>query len=106
MRAGDSFLQEVLACCPGMPVGKLLIQRDEASADKHPVLFYRKLPPVLLVDPMLATGGSANLAIQTMLDAGVKEERIVFASAISCREGIAAVRAAHPGVTLVTGVVD
>jgi uracil phosphoribosyltransferase len=48
-----------------------LIQRDEASADKHPVLFYSKLPPqiatfqnVLIVDPMLATAGSVLLAIK------------------------------------------
>lgn len=51
--------------------GKILIQRDESSEDKHPVMFYSKLPPhvesfdrVLLVDPMLATGGSVMMAIK------------------------------------------
>jgi uracil phosphoribosyltransferase len=54
-----------------MPPGKILIQRDESSEDKHPVMYYSKLPPkveefdrVLLVDPMLATGGSVNMAIK------------------------------------------
>ena len=50
---------------PGIPVGKILIQRDETSKEKLPILFYEKYPPnihekeILLCDPMLATGGSA-----------------------------------------------
>jgi uracil phosphoribosyltransferase len=55
----------------GCFAGKVLIQRDEKSEDKHPIMYYSKLPPnvekldnVLLVDPMLATGGSVNMAIK------------------------------------------
>lgn len=58
----------------GNPPGKILIQRDESSEDKHPVMYYSKLPPkveeferVLLVDPMLATGGSVNMAIKVRI---------------------------------------
>lgn len=54
--------------------GKILIQRDEESEDKHPVMYYSKLPPgigefesVLLVDPMLGTGGSAKMAIKVSM---------------------------------------
>ncbi|GMF17024.1 unnamed protein product [Phytophthora fragariaefolia] len=71
IRAGDSLLQSIIECDPTVSVGKILIQRDEKSEDKHPVMFYSKLPPnvhaldnVLLVDPMLATGGSVNMAIK------------------------------------------
>ena len=55
---------------PGVSVGKILIQRDESKADKPAVLYYKKLPPnitesfVMLVDPMLATAGSALRAIR------------------------------------------
>ncbi|RLN65149.1 hypothetical protein BBJ28_00026115, partial [Nothophytophthora sp. Chile5] len=74
IRAGDSLLQSLIACDPTVAVGKILIQRDENSADKHPIMFYSKLPPkvetfenVLLVDPMLATGGSVNMAIKVRI---------------------------------------
>ncbi|KAF0746100.1 hypothetical protein AaE_008263 [Aphanomyces astaci] len=86
IRAGDALLDAVLHCVPSIAVGtsltrhlflayhiegKILIQRNENTIEKSPILFYSKLPPriagygrVLLVDPMLATGGSAKLAIQ------------------------------------------
>lgn len=73
IRAGDALLSAVLECEPGLPVGKILIQRNEDSVRKEPVMYYSKLPrnikqsSVLLVDPMLATGGSLNLAIQVIL---------------------------------------
>ena len=59
VRAGDSLLEAVRECLPGVSVGKILIQRNEQSKDKHPELFYKKLPPgiaekiVLLCDPMV-----------------------------------------------------
>lgn len=71
---------------------QILIQRDEESPDKHPVLFYKKLPrnigdmQVLLCDPMLATGGSALMAIRTLAESGVKVSRIVFVTVLVCPE--------------------
>lgn len=59
VRAGDSLLEAVRESLPGVSVGKILIQRMEETEDKHPKLFYRKLPPdiakkiVLLCDPMV-----------------------------------------------------
>jgi len=47
VRAGDSLLEAVRACEPGMPVGKILIQRDESTPEKLPKLFYCKLPPTV-----------------------------------------------------------
>ncbi|RLN90071.1 hypothetical protein BBJ28_00010233 [Nothophytophthora sp. Chile5] len=71
IRAGDSLLHAVISCDQTVAVGKILIQRDESSADKHPVMYYSKLPPkiemfenVVVVDPMLGTGGSVKMAIK------------------------------------------
>ncbi|CAN0265631.1 unnamed protein product, partial [Ectocarpus fasciculatus] len=85
---------------------------DEESKDKHPVLFYKKLPSkiakmqVLLCDPMLATGGSALMAIRCLVEAGVREAAIVFITVVVCPEGLGAVRAEFPEVTIVTGAMD
>lgn len=70
IRAGDSMIGEVMDLLPGITIGKVLIQRDEATEDKRPILFYCKLPEdikkkqrVFILDPMLATGGSVILCI-------------------------------------------
>ncbi|GLE05134.1 hypothetical protein PINS_up014122 [Pythium insidiosum] len=102
-----------MKCEPKVSVGKILIQRDESSHDKHPMLFYSKLPPkiatyenVMVVDPMLATAGSVLLAIKTLIEAGVEEHKIVFVNVISCPEGINTLLGAHPKVRVVTAAVD
>jgi uracil phosphoribosyltransferase len=91
-------------------IGKILIQRDEETA--KPKLYYSRLPPdikdryCLLLDPMLATGGSANKAIEVLIDHGVHEERILFVNLICAPEGIDCVLKAHPKVKIVTAAVD
>ena len=91
IRAGDSMNAEVMNHLPGITIGKVLIQRDEQSEDKHPVLYYSKLPEnlknkqrVFILDPMLATGGSVNLCIHKIKEAGVSEDQITFINLISC----------------------
>ncbi len=113
IRAGDALLQAVLACEPGLAVGKILIQRDETSREKTPTLYYAKLPPnlihrdvVVIVDPMLATGGSAIMAIETLLEAGVSSDKIVFLNIITCPEGLSAVLARFPNLQIITAVID
>ncbi|CAO3573815.1 unnamed protein product [Mortierella alpina] len=96
--------------CRSVRIGKILIQRDEETA--LPKLYYAKFPPdiasryCLLLDPMLATGGSAIKAIETLIDYGVAEERILFLNLISCPEGIAAVVAKFPTMKIVTAEID
>jgi uracil phosphoribosyltransferase len=70
IRAGDSMIAEVMNLLPGITIGKVLIQRNEESEDKHPVMYYAKLPEdllkkqrVFILDPMLATGGSVIMCI-------------------------------------------
>jgi len=112
VRAGDSLLESVRACCPDVSVGKILIQRDESTAEKLPKLFYCKLPPkvatmrVLLTDPMLATGGSSKMAVKSLLDRGVLEENIIFLNVIACPEGLKAFHDAYPRIKIVTACID
>jgi uracil phosphoribosyltransferase len=109
-RAGESMEAELRAVCPQIRIGKILIQRDKVT--KLPHLYYSALPKdiadrhVLLLDPMLATGGTALAAIRVLLDSGVPEENIVFVNLISVPEGIAAVHDRHPAVRMVTSAID
>ncbi|KAL3895981.1 MAG: hypothetical protein SGCHY_004369 [Lobulomycetales sp.] len=110
MRAGEAMEQALRECCRSCRIGKILIQRDEQTA--LPRLFYEKLPLdiasryCLLLDPMLATGGSAIKAIAVLISHGVPEERILFVNLISCPEGIHAVTTAHPKIKIITASVD
>ncbi|OQS02792.1 uracil phosphoribosyltransferase [Thraustotheca clavata] len=113
VRAGDALLEQVLMCEPAVSVGKILIQRDESTAEKLPIVYYAKLPPrmsaferVLLLDPMLATGGSVMKAIQLLLDAGVAERDIIFANVLSCPQGLESVFQAYSQIRVVTTAID
>lgn len=110
VRAGESMEAGLRDVCPGIRIGKILIQRDRVT--KLPHLYYTSLPPglaesnVLLLDPMLATGGTALAAIRVLLDAGVPQERIVFVNLITVPEGIAAVCQQYPRIKLVTSSIE
>ena len=109
-RAGDSMEAELRAVQPSVRIGKILIQRDKVT--KLPKLFYSALPAdiaerqVLLLDPMLATGGTALAAIQVLRGSGVPEEHIVFVTLLAAPEGIAAVHDRCPGVRIVTSSIE
>ncbi len=109
-RAGESMEAGLREICPGVRIGKILIQRDKVT--KLPRFYYSALPPdvagrhVLLLDPMLATGGTALAAIQVLLDAGVAEEHIVFVAFLAVSDGIDAVYRRYPKVRIVTSAVD
>eukprot|EP00744_Colponema_vietnamica_P012496 GILI01017534.1.p2 GENE.GILI01017534.1~~GILI01017534.1.p2 ORF type:complete len:251 (-),score=68.59 GILI01017534.1:151-876(-) len=110
LRAGESMeigLRAVLRDCR---IGKILIQRDEATAE--PKLFYSKLPAdihsrkVMLLDPMLATGGSSKMAIEVLVAAGVDPRNILFVNVVACPEGIECITSAFPEVTIITAEID
>mmetsp|Transcript_109094 Transcript_109094/g.315185 ORF Transcript_109094/g.315185 Transcript_109094/m.315185 type:complete len:221 (-) Transcript_109094:89-751(-) len=113
IRSGDALLEVVRSVEPGVRVGKILIQRDESHPDKIARLFYSKMPPgvenmhILLCDPMLATGGSAILAIQTLVETHkVDPAKIIFANMICAPEGLRALASSYPQVKIVTVMVD
>ena len=108
LRAGLGMLDAVLELVPHARVGHIGLQRDEATAVASQ--YYAKVPPglpeayVLVVDPMLATGGSAVSAIDLLRRSGARRIRIVCI--VAAPEGIAAVERAHPDVSIYTPVVD
>ncbi|KAK4193081.1 putative uracil phosphoribosyltransferase [Podospora australis] len=110
MRAGEAMEQGLRDCCRSVRIGKILIQRDEETA--QPKLFYDKLPDdiadrwVLLLDPMLATGGSAIMAVDVLKSRGVPEERILFLNVLACPEGIKNFASKFPSLRVVTAFVD
>ncbi|CDS14153.1 Putative Uracil phosphoribosyltransferase 1 [Lichtheimia ramosa] len=110
MRAGESMEQGLRECCRSVRIGKILIQRDEET--HQPKLFYAKLPKdiesryVLLLDPMLATGGSAMQAVKVLLDNNVREDRIIFLNLMAAPEGIEQFVKQYPKVKIVVGEID
>ena len=110
IRAGESMETELRSMHWGMPMGKILIQRDKQT--KLPKLFYSNLPEdiserrVLLLEPMLATGGSALSAIEVLIQAGVKEENIIFINLLTSPEGLERVLDVYPKLRVVTSSIE
>lgn len=110
MRAGESMEQGLRDCCRSVRIGKILIQRDEETA--QPKFFYDKLPEdiadryVFLLDPMLATGGSAMMAVQLLESKGVQQDKILFLNLIASPEGIKNFTEKYPRVKVIVGTVD
>jgi len=110
IRAGESMETGLREICQSVRIGKILIQRDEETS--LPKLYYVKLPKdiadryVLLLDPMLATGGSSKCAIKVLLENGVKEENIIFVNLIATMDGIMTVKETYPKVRIVTSEID
>jgi uracil phosphoribosyltransferase len=112
IRSGGILLERFRTVLPDSKTAKILIQRDESHPDKIPKLFYSKLPPgietmnVIITDPMLATGGSALMAIDVLKKAGVREESILFVNLLSCPEGLKALAQKAPKVRILTAACD
>ena len=128
MRAGEAMEQGLRDCCRSVRIGKILIQRDDDTA--QPKLYYDKLPEdiaqrwVLLLDPMLATGkrprrpspalfspssaagGSALMAVDVLISRGVPEDHILFLNLIASPEGAKKFAQRFPKVRVVTAFVD
>ncbi|KAF7562567.1 hypothetical protein G7046_g1551 [Stylonectria norvegica] len=114
MRAGEAMEQGLRDCCRSVRIGKILIQRDDETA--QPKLFYDKLPEdiadrwVLLLDPMFATGsstgGSATMAVQVLKARGVPEDHILFLNLIASPEGVKNFTTKFPKLRVVTAFID
>jgi uracil phosphoribosyltransferase len=107
LRAGLGMLDAVVELFPEVRVGYLGLERDEATF--QPSEYYAKLPDLhdactFVLDPMLATGGSAEAALSSIKGAGAKWVRMV--SVVSAPEGLKVVEAAHPDVDVITAAVD
>jgi uracil phosphoribosyltransferase len=108
LRAGLGMAEGVLRLLPEARLGHLGVYRDEKTLE--PVPYYQKLPPdiasteVLLIDPMLATGGSATAAVEFLKKAGVTSMK--FVCLVAAPEGIKAFHHHHPEVPIYAAAVD
>src|SRR5262245_41523447 len=108
LRAGLGMADAMLEALPEASVWHLGLYRDHATL--KPVTYYNKLPAkpdmdvAIVLDPMLATGGTTVAAIDILKKAGTR--RIKFAGLIAAPEGIAALQSAHPDVPLYLAALD
>lgn len=108
LRAGNGLLEGMLDLIPSARVGHIGLYRDPETL--QPVEYYFKVPddiserPVIVVDPMLATGNSVSYAIRRLKDKGARDIRLVCL--LSAPEGIRHFCGAHPDVPVYTAAVD
>jgi len=108
LRAGVGMLEGILSLVPSARVGFVGLYRDEKT--KEPVSYYHRLPDqtkhglCILVDPMLATGGSTVAAIDILKENGA--QKIVVVCIVTCPEGLQRVEDAHPDVQIFAASID
>ncbi len=108
LRAGLGMVNGLIKLIPTAKVGHIGLYRDEKSY--QPVHYYAKMPvdmeqrEIIVIDPMLATGGSACTSVQLLKDLDVK--RIRFMCLIAAQEGIDRLREEHPDVDIFTAAID
>jgi uracil phosphoribosyltransferase len=108
LRAGVGMLEGILELVPTARVGFVGLYRDEVT--KQPVSYYQRLPAetrggtCIIVDPMLATGGSTVAAIDLLKKQGA--EKIVVVCIVTCPEGLQLVEQKHPDVPVYAAAID
>ena len=108
LRAGLGLVDGVLRMVPSARVGHIGMYRDEETLEPH--VYFCKMPKdvaerdILIVDPMLATGGSADAAISEMKKRGCKHIKLMVL--VAAPEGIQCIRQKHPDVDIYAGALD
>jgi uracil phosphoribosyltransferase len=108
LRAGVGMLEGILELVPTARVGFVGLYRDEET--KLPVTYYERFPPqikggtCIIIDPMLATGGSTAATIDKLKENGAAN--IVVVCIVTCPEGIALVEGEHPDVPIYAAAID
>ena len=107
LRAGLGLLAPVLELLPRVSVGYIGLERDEETAIAR--IYYQKLPKMvgkvpLLLDPMLATGGSAARALDLIKEAGGHDPRMICV--VAAPEGVKVLEEQHPEVMIYTAALD
>lgn len=110
LRAGLGMVDGILDLIPAARVGHVGMYRDEETM--QPVEYFVKMPNnledrhIYIVDPMLATGGSAIAGVDAVLKRGAKPENIKFICLVSAPEGVKAFNEAHPEIKVYTAALD
>lgn len=110
MRSGLALLHSFMRMFETSRVGFIVVQRDEKTALPH--LFYSKMPElnnntqIIILEPMVATGGSVLEALKIITDMGVPNDRIIIVSIVCATEGLRRVQEEFPGVTHIYAAED
>lgn len=106
LRAGSAFETGLKRCIPDCKTGRILVQSNIRTGE--PELHYLKLPPglekhaaVLLLDPQMSSGGAALMAVQVLVDHGVKQRNIVFITYFAGKVGLNRLVKVFPEVRVV-----
>ena len=108
LRAGNGMADSIFNICPEASMAHIGMQRDPETHE--PLFYYEKYPEDLksrqsiLIDPMLATGGSAIMAADRLKEKGVTD--IIFACLVAAPEGVKAFQSAHHDVPIITAALD
>ncbi len=110
LRSGLALLPAFLQYFPHARVGFVGLKRDEKTAIAH--LYYKKLPPikaedqVLVLDPMIATGGSGASTLKIVTELGIRQEQIIFIGVIAATPGIEEINHEFPHVKVIVACRD
>ena len=109
VRAALAMLPAFIELVPAAPVAFLGIERDESTA--LPNIYYRKFPrhlpeKAVIIDPMLATGGSAVMAVEILVGQGLKPENIYFTCVVAAQFGLDALAGKIPQSNITVAAID
>jgi uracil phosphoribosyltransferase len=110
LRSGITLLPAFLEFFTDATVGVVGLKRDETTAVAH--WYYENFPPlkgneqIIILDPMIATGGTGTEVLAHLAKRGVTQDRILFASIICAPEGLKVIRDQFPDITIITASID
>lgn len=110
LRSGLVLLPAFIEYFPDAHIGCIGLKRDEKTAIAHQ--YYQNLPDIInseqiiVLDPMIATGGSATAALKIITELGVEQKRIIFVAIIGSQEGVDTVLKTFPHIKLIIAAVD
>jgi len=110
LRSGLALLPAFIEHFPNSAVGVVGMKRDEKTAIAH--LYYKNIPKisttdqVIILDPMIATGGSGTDTIKIITDMGVDQKQIIFVGIIAAPEGIKVMKETYPDIKIIVAITD
>jgi uracil phosphoribosyltransferase len=110
LRSGLALLPAFVELFPNAGIGCVGLRRDEKTAIA--TLYYNNLPKltsveqIIMLDPMIATGGSSCATLEILTKQGIAQRNILFVAVIAAQQGLDAVKNAFPGITIIVAAVD
>ena len=111
LRSGIALVTTFLQFFESAAVGFVGMKRDEETAIPH--LYYQNLPKtitkdtdIIILDPMIATGGSGSAALKILHQCGIKDEKIIFVAIIASQEGVEVIKKEFPAIKFIIAQID